>query len=425
MLRMLVLKDLLRARRNPLPWLIFLFVPLVTVGLIGAIFGGGGKNTQLISRIRLGVVDEDDSILTRILRGAAGRQPAEADFLEPVFLSRAAALKQIDDNQLSAVVILPKNFTSDYLHGRPVTLELVKNPAESIKPTLVEEGAGILVVGLNGLSRNFSAQFGDLEAEFSGDREFRAWSRVFERIDDNLQRLEKTRPGLAWYTKGDAKGPAKPAAAGMGREMFGYMLLGLPAMFLLFLGSIGIADLHREVELHTLVRFQTVRASLAPLLVSKVAFAFVMLVLCAVVMFGGGALAFGVTWKHPLTLLILVLGYVLFVGGLMAFIVALIPDQRAADGMRTVAGMILGLAGNCAMPLDQLRGAAGIAGFFADRIMPAMPTYWFANTARTLEFGSTAAPWMLATAKLVLLGAGCLALATWLFHRRFLAGVRA
>jgi len=425
MLRMLVLKDLLRARRNPLPWLIFLLVPLITVGLIGAIFGGGGRNTQLIGRVRLGIVDEDDSILTRILRGAAGRQPAEADFLEPVFLSRAAALKQIDDNQLSAVVILPRNFTTDYLHGRPVTLELIKNPAESIKPTLVEEGAGMLVVGLNGLSRNFSAQFGDLEAEFSGDREFRAWSRVFQRIDDNLARLEASRPGLAWYTKGKATAPAKPAGAGMGREVFGYMLLGLPAMFLLFLGGIGVADLHREVELRTLARFQTVRASLAPLLVAKVAFAFVMLLLCAAVMIEGGALAFGVTWRHPLELSALVLAYLLFVGGLMAFIVAWLPDQRAADGLRSMVSMILGLAGGCAMPLDQLHGAAGFAGFFGDRVMPLLPTYWFANTARLVEYGSNPAPWVLAAAKLALFGAACLALATVLFRRRFLTGARA
>ncbi len=40
MLRILLAKDLRRAWRNPLPWLINLIVPLAMTALIGLVFGG-------------------------------------------------------------------------------------------------------------------------------------------------------------------------------------------------------------------------------------------------------------------------------------------------------------------------------------------------------------------------------------------------
>ena len=107
-------KDLRRARRNPVAFLIHLAVPLLITALIGMAFGGGGGGA---GRIRLGVVDEDDSILTSLLRGAFN-QGEGAKYLEPVFLDRSNALQQVGDGKLSAVIILPPGFTRDYLASK-------------------------------------------------------------------------------------------------------------------------------------------------------------------------------------------------------------------------------------------------------------------------------------------------------------------
>ncbi|MCX6928020.1 MAG: hypothetical protein NT154_33140, partial [Verrucomicrobia bacterium] len=53
----------------------------------------------------------------------------------------ALELAQLNANQLSAVFIVPKDFTADYLAGRPTKLELIKNPADSIHPAFLEEVA--------------------------------------------------------------------------------------------------------------------------------------------------------------------------------------------------------------------------------------------------------------------------------------------
>ena len=83
--------------------------------LIGLVFGGKSDSGAL-GRIRFAVVDEDKSVLTDFLRGAANQREG-GKYLEPVFLDRAEAMRQILDNKLSAAVIIPTNFMRNYLTG--------------------------------------------------------------------------------------------------------------------------------------------------------------------------------------------------------------------------------------------------------------------------------------------------------------------
>src|SRR3954451_13091343 len=131
MLRVLLAKDLRRAWRNPLPWLINLIVPLAMTALIGLVFGGNSGGNAL-GRVRFAVVDEDKSVLSDFLRGAANRGEG-GKHLEPTFMEREEALRQVNEGKISAVLIIPPNFMRNYLTAREaVSLELIKNPAESI-----------------------------------------------------------------------------------------------------------------------------------------------------------------------------------------------------------------------------------------------------------------------------------------------------
>src|SRR5260221_390310 len=138
MLRALLAKDLRRVRRNPLPWLINLIVPLCMTALIGLAFGGKSDSGQL-GRIHFAVVDEDKTRLSDFLRGSTSQREG-GKYLDPVFLDRDEALRQINDDKLAAILIIPTNFTRNYLGGsNAVSLELIKNPAQSIHPAVMEE----------------------------------------------------------------------------------------------------------------------------------------------------------------------------------------------------------------------------------------------------------------------------------------------
>lgn len=421
MLRALLAKDFARARRNPLPWLINLLIPLLIVGAMGTIFRG-----ETLATIRFAVVDEDNTIVTRFLRGSLSSDDLKRRLgkveIAPVLLEREAALARLNANKLSAVIVLPAGLTSDFLAGKKVTFELIKNPAESLAPTLIEETLGVLTAGLDAIARNFADELPAWRAALEGDSDLEAFGPLLTQTGKKLKSLGPLlNPPLVGYTKpaAPAAGATAGGAAAGVMNLFGYLLIGMAAMFLLFLGGIGMGDLHREVELRTLARYQTLHVSLVPFIGAKVAFAGVMLLLCAAIQLVGGAAVFGVAWHQPLPLLALVLAYAFFVLGLMAVLVAWIPDQRKADAARSLVSMILGMVSGCAFPPENLPPV------WREHVLPLLPTNWFAATARALEYGDPATPWLPAVFKLVLAGALLLLLAAWLFRRHFAKGGRA
>lgn len=422
LLRTLLAKDLRRAARNPLPWLIHLAMPLLITALIGLAFGRGAGDSTGLGRIRFALVDEDDSPLTQLLRGGLS-QGEGGKYLEPVFLDRAAALAQLHDNQLSAVVVIPKGFTTDYLSGRgPVTLELIKNPARSVHPAVLEELLGALVTGLNALARNLQSELPLWREVFTRGADYRQVADLIVRTGEKIETVRGyLDPPLITYTKQvKPRERAAPDAArpGPGMNLFGYLLAGLATMFLLFQANVGINDLHGEFTGRTFERYHTLHQHLLPFLVSKGVFVVVMLLLCAAIMLGGGGLVFGIHWRHPLPVALLVIGFAAFGAGFAALFAALVPDARRADALSNLVAMALGLAGGCAFPPQSL------PAFLREHITPLLPSAWLADGIRQLEFGNAPVDWPGILLRFGLVTAGLLGLAAWQFHRRFARGVR-
>jgi ABC-type transport system involved in cytochrome c biogenesis permease component len=449
MLRVLLAKDLRRAWRNPLPWLINLIVPLAMTALIGLVFGGHSDSGAL-GRIRFAVVDEDKSVLSDFLRGVANQREG-GKYLEPVFMEREDALREINANRISAVLIIPTNFMRNYFLGRDkVSLELIKNPAESIHPAVLEELLGAIVTVMNEIARNFQSEFPEWQAVFEGKEDYHKVSFLIERSGDKLKAAKKfINPPLVSYEKeesgGEAKGvetkigsktgstngvaakagesngksaKGKESKSGPTDSVFAFLLIGLSAMFLLFLGQNAMTDLHRELRKRTFERYQTMHQELWPFIVGKVVFAVVILLLCSAVMLGVGGLIFRIHWQQPWRLVMLTFGYNCFVAALFAVLVALVPDERRAGVLNNIAGMALGLVGGCAFP------ARNLPVFLRDHITPLMPSNWFVETARGLEFGDANVPWIFVSLKLAGMSALLIALAAILFRQKFKTGLR-
>jgi len=445
MLRILLAKDLRRAWRNPLPWIINLIVPLVMTALIGLVFGGGSDGGAL-GRVRFAVVDEDKSVLSGLLRGAVNQGEGNK-YLDPVFMERAEALREVNANKISAVLIIHTNFMRDYLTARaPVSLELIKNPAESIHPAVLEELLGAVVTAMNEISRNFNSEFPEWQAVFEGKENYHKVSLLIDRAGDKFKSVKKfLNPPLVGYQKegaseesptvskagSDTNNSATKAittkkvetksGTGKGGQdggIFAYLLIGMSAMFLLFLGNTSMTDIHRELRKRTFERYQTMREQLWPFIVGKIIFTVVVLLFCSLVMLGGGGLIFRIQWPHIVPLISLTFGYMCFVAALFAVLVALVPDERRAGVLNNIASMALGLAGGCAFPPRQL------PEFLRDHITPLLPSYWYAETLRNLECGSANAPWLFITVKLMAVSAVLVMLAGSLFRSRFKAGLR-
>jgi ABC-type polysaccharide/polyol phosphate export permease len=96
-----------------------------------------------------------------------------------------------------------------------------------------------------------------------------------------------------------------------------------------------------------------------------------------------------------------------------------VPDERRAGALNNIVGMGLGLAGGCLFPARQL------PTFLREHVTPLLPSAWFVESARTLQFGGNEAEWSWMTLRMLCVAAALLGLAAFLFRRRFKAGLRA
>jgi ABC-2 type transport system permease protein len=418
MLRTLLIKDLTRAWRNPWPYLINLALPLCITALIGLVFGSSSKGGGL-GQIKLAVVDEDDSVLSSLLRGAMN----QGDFkkhLEARFLEKQDALKQISDNKISAVLIIPKGFTRSYLAGNGrVALELIKNPSQSFYPAILEELLQVAVAGLNALDRNLHSDLPEWQEiiEKEGQPDMKRIAGLLVRVGDKFEQAgHYLFPPLLGYESTTRK---KEKAEGPAFNIFAFLLPGMAAMFLMFLADHAIRDLYREVNARTLDRFRTLHDRLLPFVISKVVLAMAVVVLGSIVMFGGGVLIFGVHWERPLAMSAVILAFGLFASGFMAVIAALARNERRANAVNGVIVMCLSFVGGSFFPARQL------PPLFRDHLSPLLPNYWFIEALRALQLGGGEMPWVWAALKLLVLGLALIIAASWIFQRALLKGVRA
>jgi ABC-2 type transport system permease protein len=429
----LLWKDLRRAWRNPVGWLVFLVIPLLITGLVGAVFGPK-TGTNVLGRIRFAVVDEDDSAVTRMLRGSLNQGQA-AEHLDPVFLARDEALKQLNDNQLSAAVIIPAGFTRNYLATtNVVTLELVKNPAESIRPAVLEELLGTVVTALDAIKQNFGSELPDWQAVFEGQGDYHRAAELVVRAGDKLEAARRMLfPPRVMYTNvsstaGGSLGPVGPAAgaggagkskpADPGFNIFGYLLPGMASMFLLFLAEISSRDLRREIEQRTLHRFATLHSDMYAFAVSKVLFCLLFLLLCGAVLLGGGGLIFHISWRQPLAVLSLTAGYCLFAGGFMTLLPVLVGNPNISQAVGNVLAMVIGMAGGSAMPADQF------PPFLRNHISPLLPNFWYVRAMRAITIESQPGDWAWVSLKTALVGALLMITAALLLRRGLERGMR-
>jgi ABC-2 type transport system permease protein len=417
MLSTLLAKDLRRAWRNPWPYIINLALPICITALIGLAMGGCSK-TQSLARIKVAVVDEDDSIFSSLLRGAMNQGEAKK-YLDLRFVAREDALRQIHANQISAVLVIPRGFSRDYLSGKePAALELIKNPAQSFYPAIIEELLGAGVTALNAIGRNLGADLAQWRDIFESEKtppDMKAVAKLVERVGDRFQAAkEYLFPPLITYSKETRQKPGKAHEA---TNIFAYLLPGLAAMFLLFLADHSVRDLYRELQAHTFDRFRTLHIRLLPLIASKIVLAMAILLISSAILFVFGGLLFQLDWSRPLPLLALIVTYSLCAAGLMALIAALTKTERRADVLNSA--IILGFAfvGGSMFPARQL------PPFFANYVSPLLPNYWFIEAVRALE-SSSGDQWVLATTKLALLGLILIVAATWLFEQALAKGAR-
>ena len=342
-------RDLIRYWRNPLRTALLFAIPLVMTAVFALAFGSGGTEAITITVL---LFDEDDSLLSTLIEGAAGSSQMQNLEIVPV---GEEGYDMMERGEATALVHLPEQFTADYLNGLPTTIRIVKNPSERFLPRVVDEGIHIGAVALSEASRVFRPEleqigaFTDLEG-FPPDLAVAALSSGFnQKLSGLSQYLFPPIVELQTSTLTEDK-PARP---GSYVNFLAFILPGFSMMGILFLAQSATRDILLDRESGLLRHLLTAPVSTVDYLAGKCLSVFVVTALGFLILVLIG-LAIGVGWGPPLAVAALVLSSALAAAGLLLLIMSIVGSEQQGDTLTTIVIIVSAMLGGAFIPISQM-----------------------------------------------------------------------
>lgn len=149
------LKRIFREKWGLFSWLA---IPLIIMFLMSLIAGtGGGKLTG-----RLLVTDHDDSTVSQFVAGGFAQGPL-AEIFTVKQVDEIEGKELMDAGDASAWITIEKGFGDAFINNQATSIKLVKNPAQSILPQMVETSMKLLVDAASYIQVLFSKELAVLK----------------------------------------------------------------------------------------------------------------------------------------------------------------------------------------------------------------------------------------------------------------------
>lgn len=243
-------KDLRRWSRDPVGIALWGSIPLAVAILMKLAFGGGGDRMPSISIV---IVDQDESSVSGLLVGALRQGPA-AQMLRVTEADSVEAVRLLKDGGASAALFLRAGFGETYLDGGTARLGLMKNPAQSILPSIVEEGAGFLADGGFYLREVFGGPLAEIRVAMEDSLGSAADASEMARRIGNEITSDLSVIGRYAFPPVLRAEQADAPESGQSLDFFALFFPGIIVMTLLFVGQPLSLDLWEEKKVGTLHR---------------------------------------------------------------------------------------------------------------------------------------------------------------------------
>jgi ABC-2 type transport system permease protein len=417
-------KDLTRSFRSVFAIGMMVIAPLLLTGLIYFAFGGMSGGDVSMTAIKVGVVNADQRPADSVLDAPIGDNIRSMFFDESVkswivatdYPDETSARLAIDKQEIGVAVIIPENFSEQYLTGKKDTpVLIVSDPTLSIGPAVVEDmvtmmvdavaGGGIAIQTVmerqqaNGIQTN-PAQISSWVTRY-GD-----WYREFQR--DLFHHPEKAALLLVAPSAGESN-TADPINKMMGLTMAGQMIF-----FAFFTGAYSMMSILREDEEGTLARIFTTPTNRTSILAGKFVAVFLTVILQALVLMIAGHYAFGINWGNPAGVTLALAGQVIAATGLGVLLIAFVKNTRQGGpvlgGGLTALGMLGGLF-TANIPGGMPAAFAMLANF--------TPQGWVLKAWRMVMDGQAAADLLMPFLVLLVMGVVMFTTGAVTFRKRF------
>lgn len=359
--------------------LFFLVLPLVFTFLLA----GGAPSGDADGRVRLVLVNQADSALAGSL--IAELEKSQAVRLDPLTLAEAEA--QFDERQVSAMLVIPADFTLEALKSGEVALDLRQQP-NSMNAQIAQRAVQAAASRVGSAVQIAEGAVSEAERiqPFASEADRQAY---FEAALAEAQTLMQEAPVRLEVVRASTEDPVDwdPAANSSAGQLITWVfipLVGISAMF---------AYERQQGTLRRLLTTPTARATyLFGTITGQVLVAFVQMALLV----GFGILVMRLNWgREPLALAVLLIAFALAAAALGTTLGTFIKTENQASGLSIMIGMVFALLGGCWYPLE-------LFPQFVQSAVRVLPTTWAMQGMLDLVLRGAALPEILPEAGVLL-----------------------
>ncbi len=365
--------------KSPAGMIAIMLIPIVITLLIGLVFGGSGE--VKLPRIRVLLVDQDKGLIGGFLRQGL-QQDRMAEMFDLVVVDEEEGWNEINGGKASALVIIPRDFTSHVLDRKPDTIRVIKNPSENFLPVVVEEVVKttglILESGVRVMSDPISRVRG-----FIDEGRLPTGDQAMEVLKGgrNVVLLAEGYLADSLITLDTEVVKEEEEEEGSGFNVFAFLMPGSLMIGILFISEMAMRDVLRERKGGTLSRMLTSPLQAGELVSAKILSAFLITGISMLVLVIVGILAFGIDWGDPLTLTVQTLAICAMSTGIMTFFYGIIRSEKLADALLSVIIIVLALLGGSMIPYEQMGEGMRRAARYS-------PVFWAIDGLKKIIFFS-------------------------------------
>jgi len=199
------------------------------------------------------------------------------------------------------------------------------------------------------------------------------------------------------------------------REMFQIVFPGMMLMWVCFIASGVFADIFEEYKGHTIARLLVGGVTLREILLSKMLRCLLVCWICELLLILFTAAVFGVVWRNPLVLFVILTSFNLFLLGLLSLVYGYARTPDLANAITVFVFLMAAVLGGSFMPFNELPAVLQAVGRWT---MIRMANYGIESLYQSRPVWEALRPsLLLAGTGLVLAGAG-----TMVLRKRFESG---
>jgi ABC-2 type transport system permease protein len=420
----IALKDLTHSFRSVFAVGMMVVAPLMLTGLIYFAFGGISSGEQNMPAVKVGLLHLDalpsnaqlevplgDNIRSMFFDGSVASWITASDYENEASLRRA-----LDDQEIGVAVIVPQDFSTQYLNGKKdVQVVVISDPTLSIGPAVVQNMVTSMLDGVSGAGIALETYLDRQQVNGITPDPARipAWLEGYTTWYADFQRALFHDPDQAVFVM-VAPSAGQTETADPFQKVMGLTLAGQMIFFAFFSGAFAMMSILDESENGTLARLFTTPTDRTAILAGKFLAVFITVIVQGLVLLGTGHYVFGITWGEPAGVVLALTGQVIAATGLGVLLISFVKSSRQGGpvlgGGLTALGMLGGLM-TANMPNALPETMNTIANF--------TPQGWVLKTWQMVMAGNSVADLLVPIAVMLGMGFVMFTLGAIQFKKRF------